>query len=215
MLPTLDDIHRVLATIPDPEMPISIVDLGIVEDVAISPLTPGEGSGVREYERAEERRSESGTNPQLEEPSPQPSPGGRGSGQSSACAVRITILPTFIGCPALPMIEDDIRATLSALEGVDRVDVRFVNDPPWTVDRITDVGREQLKAHGVTVPESGDRLIRNAPTPSGVELRTSAIPCPFCGSTETRLDSPFGPTRCRMIYYCERCRNGFEHLKRL
>lgn len=172
---TTDDIRSVLATIPDPEMPISIVDLGIVEDVAI---------------------------------------GNRANGAAGS-TVTVTILPTFVGCPALPMIEDDIRAKLRALDGVAEVDVRFVHDPPWTVDRITETGRAQLKAHGVTVPDSGDRLIREPAASPGVELRTSAIRCPFCGSSETRLDSPFGPTRCRMIYYCESCRNGFEHLKRL
>ena len=31
----------------------------------------------------------------------------------------------------------------------------------------------------------------------------------------TRLDSSFGPTRCRMICYCNACRNTFEHLKRV
>ncbi|MEE8156498.1 MAG: 1,2-phenylacetyl-CoA epoxidase subunit PaaD [Phycisphaerales bacterium] len=166
-----ESIMEVLRDIPDPEMPISIVDLGLVEDVRIE--TNGEGA-----------------------------------------VVSVDVLPTFVGCPALPMIENEIRTKVGAVEGVGEVSVQFVYDPPWSVDRISDEGRQSLAAHGVTVPEHGSKL--DVPGHGGkVELRTSAIACPFCGSNETRLDSPFGPTRCRMIYYCETCRNSFEHMKRV
>jgi ring-1,2-phenylacetyl-CoA epoxidase subunit PaaD len=151
-------------------MPLSIVDLGIVEDVCID-----------------------------------------------ADAVAITILPTFVGCPALPMIEDDVRREVSALEGVREVRVSFVNDPPWSVDRITDAGRASLKEHGVTVPLRGG-MCGAAPsnvTTTSVELTMPALVCPYCGSTDTRLISEFGPTRCRMICHCDACRNSFEHLKRV
>jgi ring-1,2-phenylacetyl-CoA epoxidase subunit PaaD len=156
-------VMDILRTIDDPEMPLSIVDLGIVDDV-----------------RADDGR------------------------------VHVVILPTFVGCPALAMIEELIRTKVGAMPGVRAVDVRFVHDPPWSVDRISEKGRALLKAHGVTVPACGPDH-----RPATIPLRTSAIPCPFCGSTSTRLDSPFGPTRCRMIYYCEACRNGFEHMKRI
>ena len=162
-------IMDVLRTIPDPEMPISIVDLGLVERLDIQ--------------------------------------------ENSAC-VSIDILPTFVGCPALPMIEKDIRTKVQAIEGVKEVVVRFVYDPPWSVDRISDVGRKSLAEHGVTVPETGSKL----PVPGHdgtVTLHTSAIACPFCESNNTRLESSFGPTRCRMIYYCDDCRNTFEHMKRV
>ncbi len=164
-------IMDVLREIPDPEMPISIVDLGLVEDVRIE--TNGDSA-----------------------------------------VVSINILPTFVGCPALPMIGNEIRTKVGAVEGVGEVSVQFIYDPPWSVDRISDEGRRSLAAHGVTVPEHGSKL--DVPGHgSTVELRTSAIACPFCGSNETRLESPFGPTRCRMIYYCEACRNSFEHMKRV
>lgn len=177
-----DTIMSVLETIPDPEMPISIVDLGLVQDVRIDQREGGD-----------------------------------------AC-VRITILPTFIGCPALPMIESEIRQKVSDVEGVSEVEVEFVNDPPWSVDRISEAGRESLREFGVTVPEagSGGACGSGASGVSGVsggvatvEFRTSAIACPFCESNSTRLESPFGPTRCRMIYYCDACKNVFEHMKRV
>ncbi len=172
-------IMDVLREIPDPEMPISIVDLGLVEDIRV------ESNGE--------------------------APDGIGTGRAS---VFIDILPTFVGCPALPMIGNEIRTKVGAVEGVGEVSVQFIYDPPWSVDRISDEGRQSLAAHGVTVPEHGSKL--DVPGHgSTVELRTSAIACPFCSSNETRLDSPFGPTRCRMIYYCEACRNSFEHMKRV
>ncbi len=164
-------IMDVLREIPDPEMPISIVDLGLVEDIRVE--SNGEDANV-----------------------------------------SIDILPTFVGCPALPMIENEIRTKVGAVEGVGEVSVQFIYDPPWSVDRISDEGRQSLAAHGVTVPQHGSKL--DVPGHgSTVELRTSAIACPFCGSNVTRLDSSFGPTRCRMIYYCESCKNSFEHMKRV
>ena len=164
-----ETIMDVLRTIPDPEMPISIVDLGLVERLDI---------------------------------------------QEDSASVSIDILPTFVGCPALPMIEKDIRTKVQAIEGVRDVAVRFVYDPPWSVDRISKAGRKSLAEHGVTVPETGSKL-----PVSGhdgiVPLHTSALACPFCESRNTRLESSFGPTRCRMIYYCNDCRNTFEHMKRV
>jgi ring-1,2-phenylacetyl-CoA epoxidase subunit PaaD len=152
-------IIDVLRTINDPEMPISIVDLGVVNAVHIE------------------------------------------QGQASVRVV-VEILPTFVGCPALPVIGEEVRQRVSRLEGVGAVDVRFRFDPPWTVDRISAAGREALRQTGVTVP---------SPTQPG-----QAEPsCPFCGSSTVHLESSFGPTRCRIIYYCESCRNPFEHMKKI
>jgi ring-1,2-phenylacetyl-CoA epoxidase subunit PaaD len=176
---TRESIMDVLRTIPDPEMPISIVDLGLVEHVRVQSGESDEACNNR-------------------------------------TRVEITMLPTFVGCPALDMIAGDVRAKLSAMPGVEGVKVNWVFDPPWNVDRITAEGRESLKAHGVTVPARGGHLhVPGHDSPQTVKLHTSAVPCPFCGSTSTYLDSPFGPTRCRTIYYCEKCRNSFEHLKRV
>ena len=104
---------------------------------------------------------------------------------------------------------------------MDKVEVHFLYDPPWTVDRITEAGRASLKTHGVTVPPRGSgetKLDVPGHTSGGggaIELRTSALACPFCDSRQTRLESEFGPTRCRMIFYCESCKNTFEHMKKV
>jgi len=181
--PVNDSIHSsvmdALGRVPDPEMPISIVDLGLVEDVRV--IANG----------------------------------------ASGATVSIVLLPTFIGCPALDMIAGDVRAKVGELPGIADVSVAWVHDPAWTVDRISNEGRASLAAHGVTVPPRGGGGHLDVPghappnSPQAVTMRISAVPCPFCGSRSTYLDSPFGPTRCRTIYYCESCRNSFEHLKRV
>ena len=113
------------------------------------------------------------------------------------------------------MIANEITSKVGGLAGVDKVDVHFSYDPPWSVDRISPEGRASLREHGVTVPEQGRRLPLEGHAGGAVELRTSAVPCPFCGSDKTTLDSMFGPTRCRMIYYCVTCRNSFEHMRKV
>src|SRR5262245_21460748 len=152
-------IMDVLRSIPDPEMPINIVDLGLVEHVACDEVdhSRGPGGDVRVY---------------------------------------ISLLPTFIGCPALEMIAGDVRAKVGKIPGVANVQVNWLLDPPWTVDRISPVGRSSLKAHGVTVPDQGSKLhVPAHEQPQTVTLKTSAVPCPFCGSSSTYLDSPFGPAK--------------------
>ena len=161
------DIFDVLSTIPDPEMPISITDLGLIEHVSITDN-----------------------------------------------AIRITVLPTFIGCFALPVIADNIKQKLIALDGVDEVEVEFTNDPPWSIDRITDAGRASLAEHGISVPEHGSICHSETSSPP-VELRISAVLCPWCKSTETALTSPFGPTRCKSIHFCNTCRQPFERMKKV
>ncbi len=145
--------------------------------------------------------------------------------------MEIDILPTFVGCPALPFLEREITEKVSRLDGVERVKVRFVFEPPWSVDRITELGRKSLKAIGVTVPDqacrppqvSGPPEVCRPPQvfrspqarPQQVVQINVPVACPFCDAMQTHVTSPFGPTRCRMIYYCEACRNSFEHMKRV
>jgi ring-1,2-phenylacetyl-CoA epoxidase subunit PaaD len=122
------------------------------------------------------------------------------TGAGAKASVSIDLLPTFVGCPALHAIEAEVRRRVSALSGVAQVDVHFRFDPPWSVNRISEAGREALKQFGVTVPG-----LTGVPAP----------PCPFCGSSAVQMESPFGPTRCRMIYYCSSCKSSFEHMKRV
>ncbi|MBL0386540.1 phenylacetate-CoA oxygenase subunit PaaJ [Tumebacillus sp. ITR2] len=116
--------------------------------------------------------------------------------------VQIEVLPTFVGCPALEIMKRNIAEIVGVAEGVQEVRVQFVFEPAWTSDRISDVGREKLKTFGI------------APPPELLQIEESFdVPCPFCGSSNTRLDNLFGPAACRSILYCDSCKNPFEAMK--
>jgi ring-1,2-phenylacetyl-CoA epoxidase subunit PaaD len=122
---------------------------------------------------------------------------------------RVVVLPTFTGCPAVPVIKQDVAAAVARVSGIDSVDVGFSFDPPWTADRITEEGRRKLTEFGLA-PPTGDAPVLIAE----IGLPTIAI-CPFCGSRNTHAENPFGPTPCRALYYCDACRNPFEQFKQV
>ena len=160
---TPDEVYGVLNTVMDPEVPvISVVELGIVRDVAI----------------------------QQE-------------------AVTITITPTYSGCPAMREIEADIRTALLE-RGVSEVTVKLVLSPAWTTDWIGPDAREKLRAYGIAPPGRAE--------PQGLITLTRArvpVVCPFCGSSDTRLQSEFGSTACKAIHVCNSCRQPFDEFKAL
>lgn len=120
----------------------------------------------------------------------------------AGAAVRVRLMPTFVGCPALELMRGAIRQKVGAMEGVASVAVDVVLEPAWTTDRITPRGRQVLREFGLTPP-------RRQGDPAGPAA------CPYCGSRNTRLDNPFGPTPCRAIHYCLDCRQPFERFKEL
>jgi ring-1,2-phenylacetyl-CoA epoxidase subunit PaaD len=119
---------------------------------------------------------------------------------------RVVLLPTFTGCPAVAVIEQDVSAAAAAVEGVREVDVARSFDPPWTTERITPRGRAKLRGFGLAPPAEGPVLIER------IGLVERAI-CPFCSSEDTVAEGLFGPTPCRSVYYCRACRNPFERFK--
>jgi metal-sulfur cluster biosynthetic enzyme len=61
---------------------------------------------------------------------------------------------TSAACPLTDVIEDQSRAALTTGPGgglVDDIRINWVWMPPWGPDKITDDGREQLRALGFTV----------------------------------------------------------------
>ena len=110
--------------------------------------------------------------------------------------IAVDLLPTFIGCPALELIEQSVTDRLSRF-GV-AVDVAFTRRVPWTSDRITAAGRDRLRAAGIAPPSD-----------------PSSVRCPWCDSTRVAMDSVFGPTQCRSLFYCRACRQPFEAIKPL
>jgi ring-1,2-phenylacetyl-CoA epoxidase subunit PaaD len=120
--------------------------------------------------------------------------------------VRVDFTPTFLGCPALETMRAAMDARIRALGA--EPDVRVVVDDSWSTDRITPAGREKLREAGFAPPAP-----REAAAPTIVQLQRGAFKCPYCGSTETRLENMFGPTPCRSLRYCEACRQPFEQFK--
>jgi ring-1,2-phenylacetyl-CoA epoxidase subunit PaaD len=110
--------------------------------------------------------------------------------------VHIEFTPTFLGCPALEFMKRAIEEKIPGAE------VEVVMDDSWSTDRITAAGREKLRAAGFAPP-----------APRLVQLQSQVHKCPYCGSTETRLENLFGPTPCRSLRYCESCRQPFEQFK--
>ena len=126
-------------------------------------------------------------------------------------AIRVELLPTFVGCPAIGVMQQQIGERLASLQ-MGRVEVEVTFDPPWTSDRITPAGRERLRLSGFAPP-------RLAPTPASAALDELSVltlaECPYCGSTNTTMENAFGPTLCRAIYHCADCRQPFEQFKRV
>ncbi len=159
----LDAVHRALAEVMDPELPmLSVVDLGIVHRLEV-----GARDGV----------------------------------------IRVEILPTFVGCPALELIKTSIADRLAAFGRPVEVTATF--EVPWTSERISPAGRRALLAAGIAPPTAA---IENGGGAALIELEPR-VPCPHCGSRRTTLENVFGPTQCRTIRYCADCRQPFEAIK--
>ena len=123
-----------------------------------------------------------------------------------ALRVRIEFTPTFLGCPALEVMRDAMAERVRALGAEPEIVVRA--DDSWSTDRITPEGREKLRTAGLAPPAP-----RDASAPTLVQLQSNAFRCPYCGSTDTRLENIFGPTPCRSLRYCASCRQPFEQFK--
>lgn len=121
--------------------------------------------------------------------------------------IRIELLPTFVGCPALDVIRAAVEQRLTGIRAA--VEVNFSFAEPWTTERITDQGRRGLLAGGFAPPTAAEALGLG----SAIVPLDMAVPCPVCGSRRTRLDNVFGPTLCRSIRYCLDCRQPFEGFK--
>jgi ring-1,2-phenylacetyl-CoA epoxidase subunit PaaD len=116
--------------------------------------------------------------------------------------VTVGFTPTFSGCPALQVIRRDIETKLRE-RGLEPT-VNTLLSPPWSSDWITEAGREKLRNIGVAPP---------APVGNLVQLEPAPLPCPHCGSLNTRVTNAFGPTLCKSIRVCDDCGEPFEGFK--
>lgn len=107
---------------------------------------------------------------------------------------KVTVTPTYSGCPATHAIEQDIRAALDA-NGFRDVAIVTTLTPPWTTDWISDKGKAALAAYGIAPPADGP------------------VACPQCGSTDTQEVSRFGSTPCKAQWRCTSCGEPFDRFK--
>ena len=93
-----------LAEVEDPEMPVSVVDLGLVYDVTV---------------------------------------------EAGVATVEMTL--TYTGCPARSMLTDEVERAAAGVDGVSEASARLVWSPEWTLEMVTEAGRERLREFGVSV----------------------------------------------------------------
>lgn len=118
--------------------------------------------------------------------------------------VTVRMTPTFTGCPALDMIQTQLRQAVEAL-GFDNVEVLVDRSVTWNSNRVTPKGKKQLEQFGLSSPKLHNGTI----TQELVEYAR----CPHCGSENTSLRSPFGSALCRSIHICYDCKQSFEKFK--
>jgi ring-1,2-phenylacetyl-CoA epoxidase subunit PaaD len=119
--------------------------------------------------------------------------------RDEAGGLVVEVIPTFSGCPAIAIIEQDIRRALTAA-GFAEARVVLRADLPWSTDRITETGRLQLVEHGLVPPQRG-------------RLRVEEITCPQCHLQQVTLTSSFGTTPCRAMARCRNCGEPLEVFK--
>ena len=116
--------------------------------------------------------------------------------QCHAGRVSLLLTPTYVGCPALAIMEEDARAAL-AQAGYDDVDVEITLSPAWTTAWLTSEARQKMAGYGVAAPEN------------------DAVICPQCGSGDVVTISEFGSTACKALYRCRACAEPFDVFKAL
>ncbi len=122
--------------------------------------------------------------------------------------VIVRITPTYSGCPAMNAIEKAVNDKLEQ-KGLQHYEVVTDYAEVWTTDWMTDRAKLKLKDYGIAPPEKtsdDDDFLSSM-------KKTKIIPCPFCDSLETELQSEFGSTACKSQYFCNSCHQPFEHFK--
>ena len=162
------EIWKILQEVNDPEIPVlSIIDLGIVRDVQITPLSRPDG---------EEQE------------------------------VRLTITPTYSGCPAMDVISMDIRLKLIE-KGYRNISIVQSLSPAWTTDWMSEEGKRKLKEYGIAPPNTKQQFCK-------VDMfMEEAVQCPRCNSHHTQLLSQFASTACKSMYQCIDCKETFDYFK--
>jgi len=100
-LATADDMWEAMKQCFDPEIPVNIVDLGLIYDLKIS-------------------------------------------GEKDKQDIHIKMTLTAPGCGMGPSIAQDVETKVSALKGINNVDVELVWDPQWDRNMMSEEAKLQL-----------------------------------------------------------------------
>ncbi|MCO4276570.1 phenylacetate-CoA oxygenase subunit PaaJ [Pseudarthrobacter sp. HLT3-5] len=122
-------------------------------------------------------------------------------------SVRVTITPTYSGCPAMDAIRDDLKKAF-ATEGY-TAEVDLVLAPAWTTDWMTEAGKAKLQEYGIAPPSGMAAAARHA---GPIRLKM-AVKCPQCSSLNTKELTRFGSTSCKALYVCKDCLEPFDYFK--
>ncbi|HEY4069713.1 MAG TPA: 1,2-phenylacetyl-CoA epoxidase subunit PaaD [Burkholderiaceae bacterium] len=123
--------------------------------------------------------------------------------------LEIVLTPTYSGCPATEVIEQDVLKALHAA-GLGPARVSLKRAPAWTTDWISADGKRKLLAYGIVPPGPASDAqvpIRFFPR------KTLSLACPRCGSHQTERLAAFGSTACKATWRCLACQEPFEHFK--
>lgn len=124
--------------------------------------------------------------------------------QVSGSHVRVQMTPTFSGCPAMEYMRREVENILTAA-GIASLEVVMSFAQPWNSNKISARGRKALQQFGLAPPPQYQVF-------TDLDI-LEQVPCPNCHSEDTTLRSPFGPTLCRSLHYCNSCRQMFEQFK--
>lgn len=120
---------------------------------------------------------------------------------------RVRLTPTYVACPALGAIKDDVRLAVAALGA--ETDIEVVLSPRWHPGLISAGGRARLAEAGIAPPgPAAGEVDLGMPAPAA-----SGPVCPRCGGATTRLVSGRGPTPCTSMHVCGSCGEPFEKVR--
>lgn len=121
--------------------------------------------------------------------------------------VKVEMTPTFVGCPAMDLMKKEVIDTLVKY-GVKNPEVEISFKRAWTSDMISEKGKNALRKFGLAPPPDASTVFEDLSVLEHAE-------CPRCHGINTEMKSPFGPTLCRSLHYCNDCREAFEQFKPL
>lgn len=178
-------IYEHLGRVKDPEIPVmSLHDMGILREVSI--LSKEDNRYSKALEQFKNMHPELSISP-------------------SDSVYQILISPTYVGCPAMDRMEQDIKEAMYVMQLPFIVEQQL--QPPWTTEWISEEGRIKMEKYGIAPPvkENIDKRVLFAKAPK--------VSCPKCKSEDTKMLSRYGSTPCKSQYSCNNCLEPFEYFK--